>query len=178
MAVSLPPSFCLRQKSTSLVRERLGCAAGKRETPPSALRLSQPRQTPPEDARPSPSSEGGLRGGGCFGSGNRAEFRGAGGRGEIFLFFPVFLARLAAKKRRKAPIGEREIRQGGLRLRFCSVKEEDGSAIAALCSLCGGEIYRGEEHWQFGAVRVCPSCLEEYARREFAANRRGEEASR
>lgn len=62
-------------------------------------------------------------------------------------------------------------------MRFCTVHEEDGSAIAALCSLCGGEICCGEEHWRFGAVRVCPSCLEEYARQEFAANRVAEEAA-
>ena len=62
-------------------------------------------------------------------------------------------------------------------MRFCALVEDDGSAIAALCSLCGGEIYRGEEHWRFGAARVCPSCLEEYARREFAANRVAEEVA-
>lgn len=54
------------------------------------------------------------------------------------------------------------------RMRFCTVEEEDGSAIAALCHLCGGEIYRGEECWHINGETVCPACLEDYARQVFA----------
>lgn len=53
-------------------------------------------------------------------------------------------------------------------MRFCTVEEEDGSAIAALCHLCGGEIYRGEEYWRINAQAVCEGCLEDYARQALA----------
>lgn len=53
-------------------------------------------------------------------------------------------------------------------MRFYRLKEEDGSAEAALCSLCGATIYDGEEYYHINAQAFCTDCLEDYARRVFA----------
>jgi len=48
------------------------------------------------------------------------------------------------------------------------------------CTLCGGEIVRGEEYWACNGSRICAGCLPEFARQELAVCRetRGEEGTR
>jgi formylmethanofuran dehydrogenase subunit E len=53
-------------------------------------------------------------------------------------------------------------------MRFSTVKEDDGSALWAQCSLCDREIYRGEEHYQVNGQVFCTGCLEEFAEGWFA----------
>lgn len=53
-------------------------------------------------------------------------------------------------------------------MRFCAVREADGTAQAAECSLCAGAIYRGEEYYHINGAAVCCGCLEDYARQVFA----------
>ena len=47
----------------------------------------------------------------------------------------------------------------------------------AHCSLCGGELYRGDMCWCINGAVLCRGCLGDYAVRFFAAHRRtcGEE---
>ena len=40
------------------------------------------------------------------------------------------------------------------------------------CALCGGEIYAGEYCYELDGRKICESCLERYARRYFAHQRR------
>lgn len=54
-------------------------------------------------------------------------------------------------------------------MRFCTVREEDGTAQAAECRLCGDAIYRGEEYYHINGESICCACLEDYARETFAA---------
>lgn len=53
-------------------------------------------------------------------------------------------------------------------MRFCTVKEADGSAAAQECSLCGDTIYRGEDYYQVNGQVVCTGCLTEFAEGYFA----------
>jgi len=41
-----------------------------------------------------------------------------------------------------------------------------------LCTLCGGEIGKGEDYWYLNGESICGSCLEEFARIELAPYRR------
>ena len=47
------------------------------------------------------------------------------------------------------------------------------------CTLCGGELYRGDLCWIINGSVLCRGCLGEYAAQAFAAHRRvcGEEES-
>ena len=53
-------------------------------------------------------------------------------------------------------------------MRFPRIREEDGSCAAARCSLCGEEIYAGEEAWRVSGETVCPGCFGTFARQWFA----------
>ncbi len=53
-------------------------------------------------------------------------------------------------------------------MRFPMVREENGEMAAAICRLCGGEIYEGEAYYQRDGEVICEACLEDYARRCFA----------
>ena len=46
-------------------------------------------------------------------------------------------------------------------MRPFTIREEDGSVIAAVCDTCGGEIYEGGAYYRAGGRTVCPACLEE-----------------
>lgn len=65
-------------------------------------------------------------------------------------------------------------------MRLPIVREEDGSAVCAECSLCGDELYLGEQCYHINGQTVCEDCLGEYARQVFApfAGRLGEEELR
>ncbi len=43
---------------------------------------------------------------------------------------------------------------------------------AVHCALCRGELWPGEPYFYLEGQRVCEACLERYARRYFAAQRR------
>lgn len=49
----------------------------------------------------------------------------------------------------------------------------------AHCTLCGGELYRGDVYWVVNGAAVCRDCLGDYAAEFFAAHRRvcGEEGA-
>ncbi len=53
-------------------------------------------------------------------------------------------------------------------MRFTRIWEEDGTAEAAVCDLCGGEIYVDESFYYINGETVCAACLEDYARSAFA----------
>lgn len=53
-------------------------------------------------------------------------------------------------------------------MRFCTVKEADGSAERCLCQLCGDTIYRGEAHYRLNGQIFCTACLEAFAQQYFA----------
>lgn len=42
----------------------------------------------------------------------------------------------------------------------------------AVCTLCGGGIYPGDDYYWLDGGRICETCLERYARRYFAPQRR------
>ncbi len=46
------------------------------------------------------------------------------------------------------------------------------------CALCQGELYPGDRYFLLEGLRVCDSCLEGYARRYFAPQRRRVERGR
>ena len=46
-------------------------------------------------------------------------------------------------------------------MRPFTIREEDGSAIAAVCDTCGAEIYEGGAYYRAGGRTVCPACLEQ-----------------
>jgi len=56
-------------------------------------------------------------------------------------------------------------------LRIIIRRQEDPQRQAPLhiCSLCGGELYRGDLCRLFGGQVICEDCLEAFARAEFAA---------
>lgn len=53
-------------------------------------------------------------------------------------------------------------------MRFPLQRENDGSAVRALCDLCGGEIYWGEAFYRVDGETVCEDCVGDYARRILA----------
>ena len=42
-----------------------------------------------------------------------------------------------------------------------------GEPEAALCALCAGELYRGEEFYRIDGQVVCPDCLPRFAEAYF-----------
>lgn len=48
-----------------------------------------------------------------------------------------------------------------------SIREEDGGEVTGVCSVCGGDIYRGEEYYRINGRSICPECLEDFARDYF-----------
>ena len=53
-------------------------------------------------------------------------------------------------------------------MRFCTVKEADGTAERSLCQLCGNTIYRGESYYRLNGQSFCTDCLEAFAQAYFA----------
>ncbi len=61
-------------------------------------------------------------------------------------------------------------------MRFPLQRENDGSAVRALCDLCGGEIYWGEAFYRVDGETICVDCVADYARGLLAPYREGGEA--
>ena len=61
-------------------------------------------------------------------------------------------------------------------MRFPRIYEEDGCCTAAVCDLCGGEIYQGQAYYRINGRTVCRDCLADYAESYFADCLCGEEA--
>ena len=53
-------------------------------------------------------------------------------------------------------------------MRFPRIYEEDGCCTAAVCDLCGGEIYQGQAYYRINGRTVCRDCLADYAESYFA----------
>ena len=49
-------------------------------------------------------------------------------------------------------------------MRFPRIYEEDGCCTAAVCDLCGGEIYQGQSYYRINGRTVCRDCLADYAK--------------
>lgn len=62
-------------------------------------------------------------------------------------------------------------------MRFPRIYEEDGCCTAAVCDLCGGEIYQGQAYYRINGRTVCQDCLADYAESYFADCLCGEEAA-
>lgn len=52
-------------------------------------------------------------------------------------------------------------------MRFCNIREEDGTVPAAECRLCGDTIYQGEEYYHINGEDICCGCLERFAAGAF-----------
>ena len=48
-------------------------------------------------------------------------------------------------------------------MRFPILREADGSAVRAICDLCGGEIYDEEPFYRVDGENVCNDCVGDYA---------------
>lgn len=53
-------------------------------------------------------------------------------------------------------------------MRFPILREADGSAVRAICDLCGDEIYDEEPFYRVDGENVCNDCVGDYARRILA----------
>lgn len=53
-------------------------------------------------------------------------------------------------------------------MKFPLLREEDGSAVRAICDLCGGEIYMEEDFYRVDGENICENCVEDYARHILA----------
>ena len=62
-------------------------------------------------------------------------------------------------------------------MRFPRIYEEDGCCTAAVCDLCGGEIYQGQSYYRINGRTVCRDCLADYAGSYVADCLCGEEAA-
>ncbi len=53
-------------------------------------------------------------------------------------------------------------------MHFFTIWEENETAEATVCDLCGGEIYVDESFYYINGETICECCLEDYARSVFA----------
>ena len=51
---------------------------------------------------------------------------------------------------------------------MCHFQHSAPPLAALYCTLCGQEIFIGEEYWACNGSRVCSDCLPDFARQELA----------
>ena len=51
---------------------------------------------------------------------------------------------------------------------FRTLQDPQQRPAAGLCSLCGGELYPGDDAWQINQLLICGDCLPAYARQLLA----------
>ncbi len=55
---------------------------------------------------------------------------------------------------------------------FHPLSDPQQTPAVGLCSLCGGELYPGDDAWQINQLLICGECLGAFARLAFAPHHR------